>query len=160
MLLERSRHLRRLEDLPHTPPVCWATRRSSGGKTTLARQLVARSSGPTTIFDLESPADLARLDDPFTGTARTGRPVVLDEVQRRPELFPGSAYSLIVHRIQWFLRRSASPTLLRQSSESLAGRIYYHELGGFALDEVGKKPETSSGYAVDFPRHSSPSRTR
>src|SRR6266446_1896344 len=106
MLLERSRHLYRLEDL-------------------LARQLVARSSGPTTIFDLENPADLARLDDPLLALQGLAGFVVLDEVQRRPELFP--VLRVLADRpqnpVRFLVLGSASPALLRQASESLAGRI-------------------------------------
>ena len=88
---------------------------------------------------MENPEDLSRLTDPmFTLKGLKGL-VVIDEIQRCPELFPvlrvladrpkGSARFLVLG--------SASPELLRQSSESLAGRIMYHELGGFSLEEVG-----------------------
>src|SRR5438093_8978655 len=65
MLLARSRHLHRLEALLTRHPIVGLLGARQVGKTTLARQLVARFSGPTTIFDLENPADLARLDDPL-----------------------------------------------------------------------------------------------
>src|SRR2546429_1198654 len=88
MLLARSRHLHRLEALLTRHPIVGLLGARQVGKTTLARQLVARFSGPTTIFDLENPADLARLDDPLLALQGLAGFVVLDEVQRRPELFP------------------------------------------------------------------------
>lgn len=109
------------------------------GKTTLARQVAATGRGRSVFFDLESGEDLARLADPLlTLRTQTGL-VVIDEVQRLPDLFrtlrvladepPASRRFLVLG--------SAAPELLRQGSETLAGRIAYYELGGFRLDEVG-----------------------
>jgi len=107
------------------------------GKTTLARRLAADRSSH--YFDLEHPADLARLDEPFTALARLKGLIVIDEVQRRPDLFPTLRVLLdrkpLPARI--LVLGSASPDLLRQASESLAGRIAFVEMGGFTLDEVG-----------------------
>ncbi len=109
------------------------------GKTTLARELVAGRAEPATFFDLEDPSDLARLGEPMLALRDLRGLVVIDEVQRRPDLFP--VLRVLADRperpARFLVLGSASPDLLRQSSESLAGRIYYHELGGFALDEVG-----------------------
>jgi predicted AAA+ superfamily ATPase len=107
------------------------------GKTTLARRLAADRSSH--YFDLEHPADLARLDEPFTALARLKGLIVIDEVQRRPDLFPTLRVLLdrkpLPARI--LVLGSASPDLLRQASESLAGRIAFVEIGGFTLNEVG-----------------------
>jgi len=107
------------------------------GKTTLARRLAADRSSH--YFDLEHPADLARLDEPFTALARLKGLIVIDEVQRRPDLFPTLRVLLdrkpLPARI--LVLGSASPDLLRQASESLAGRIAFVEMGGFTLNEVG-----------------------
>jgi predicted AAA+ superfamily ATPase len=107
------------------------------GKTTLARRLAADRSSH--YFDLEHPADLARLDEPFTALARLKGLIVIDEVQRRPDLFPTLRVLLdrkpLPARI--LVLGSASSDLLRQASESLAGRIAFVEMGGFTLDEVG-----------------------
>lgn len=139
MILARTRHLHQLEDLLTRYPVVAILGARQVGKTTLARQLVARTGNPTTAFDLENPADLARLDDPMLALQNLDGLVVLDEIQRRPDIFP--VLRVLVDRPQnpahFLVLGSASPALLRQSSESLAGRIHYHELGGFALDEVG-----------------------
>ena len=106
------------------------------GKTTLALDLLGERRGER--FDLEDPADLARLEDPMTALAPLRGLVILDEIQRRPELF--SALRVLADRphrpARFLVPGSASPELLRQSSESLAGRIAFHELGGFALDEI------------------------
>ena len=107
------------------------------GKTTLARQLVPADSA--NYFDLEDPVSLARLDNPRTALQDLAGLVVIDEVQRRPDLFP--VLRVLVDRddnpARFLVLGSASPDLLRQSSESLAGRIEYIELGGFGVDEVG-----------------------
>lgn len=110
------------------------------GKTTLARGLAgARTAGA--YFDLEDPADLARLDDPMVALRRLKGLVVIDEIQRRPDLFP--VLRVLADRrplpARFLVLGSAAPELLRQSSESLAGRIAYHELGGFSLGETGTK---------------------
>ncbi len=107
------------------------------GKTTLARQLV--SSDSANYFDLEDPVSLARLENPRTALQELAGLVVIDEVQRRPDLFP--VLRVLVDRddnpARFLVLGSAGPDLLRQSSESLAGRIEYIELGGFGVDEVG-----------------------
>ena len=153
MFLERSRHLYRLEDLLTRYPIVGLLGARQVGKTTLARQLVARSSGPNTVFDLENPADLARLEDPLLALQGLEGLVVLDEVQWRPELFP--VLRVLADRpqnpVRFLVLGSASPALLRQSSESLAGRIYYHELGGFALDEVGMEVRDQLWLRGGFP---------
>ncbi len=109
------------------------------GKTTLARAFAKSEARRATFFDLERSADRARLEDPELGLADLRGLVVLDEVQRRPELFP--TLRVLADRARtparFLVMGSASPGLLRQSSESLAGRIAYHELPGFTLDEVG-----------------------
>jgi len=108
------------------------------GKTTLAKQVARKLSVPATFFDLEKPADLARLAEPMLALEDLRGLVVLDEIQLRPELFP--ALRVLIDRprtAKFLILGSASPELLRQSSESLAGRIFYHPFGGFTLAEVG-----------------------
>ena len=109
------------------------------GKTTLARLFVP----PTSInyFDLEDPLSLARLDQPMTALQDLRGLVVIDEVQRRPELFP--ILRVLVDRTplpaRFLILGSASPALLRQSSESLAGRISIVTMSGLSLAEVGEE---------------------
>jgi predicted AAA+ superfamily ATPase len=109
------------------------------GKTTLARQLAAGDFDKVTIFDLEDPRDLARLTDPMLVLRDLRGLVVIDEIQRMPELFP--VLRVMADRAgrptRFLILGSASPHLLRQSSESLAGRISYLELSGFSPEEVG-----------------------
>jgi len=129
-----------LERLGQTPAVALLGSRQVG-KTTLARDLDVGK--PSHYLDLERPSDLAKLADPelyLSGFA--GQLVILDEVQRLPDLFP-VLRSLIDERrrsgersAQFLLLGSASPELLRQSSETLAGRISYLELCPLQLLEL------------------------
>jgi predicted AAA+ superfamily ATPase len=107
------------------------------GKTTLARELLGRDS--VNYFDLEDPTSLARLDEPMTALEPLEGLVVIDEVQRRPDLFP--VLRVLVDRrpspAKFLILGSASGELERQSSESLAGRIERIDIGGFSLSEIG-----------------------
>jgi len=107
------------------------------GKTTLAREFVDPSSSG--YFDLEDPAALQQLAEPMTALKDLRGVVVIDEIQRRPDLFP--ILRVLADRrplrARFLILGSASPDLLRQSSESLAGRIETIELSGLRLDEVG-----------------------
>ena len=113
------------------------------GKTTLALQLAAQ--GPSLYLDLESPGDLAKLSDPgLYLSSQPGKLLILDEVQRQPELF-GTLRGLIDadRRLgntqgRFLLLGSASVELIRQSSESLAGRLAFVELGGLTVPEAGE----------------------
>jgi hypothetical protein len=113
------------------------------GKTTLAREIARTWHGPTTTFDLEDPRDITRLADPTTALGPLRGLVVIDEIQRRPELFPVLRVLSDRERrpARFLLLGSASPSLLKQSSESLAGRIAYVELQGFGLSDVGERWE-------------------
>jgi len=107
------------------------------GKTTLARRLVGPPS--TNYFDLEDPASLARLDEPMTALSELKGIVIIDEIQRRPDLFP--VLRVLSDRrplrARFLILGSASPELLRQSSETLAGRIEIIEMTGFDVRELG-----------------------
>ena len=124
------------------------------GKTTLARDL--DPGKPLQYLDLERPSDLAKLADPELYLGKfTDHLVVLDEIQRLPDIFP-LLRSLVDERrrageksSQFLLLGSASPELLRQSSETLAGRISYLEMHPLTLDEVA----TSDGGAANMDRH-------
>jgi predicted AAA+ superfamily ATPase len=107
------------------------------GKTTLARELVETNS--PNYFDLEDPVSLARLDQPMTALKPLRQLVVIDEVQRRPDLFP--VLRVLADRrplpARFLILGSASPDLQRQSSESLAGRAEVIFMSGFGLSELG-----------------------
>ena len=107
------------------------------GKTTLARQILPQDAPG--YFDLEDPASLLRLSEPMTALAGLRGVVVIDEIQKRPELFP--VLRVLADRrplpARFLILGSASPELLRQSSETLAGRVETVPLAGFSLAEVG-----------------------
>ena len=130
------------------------------GKTTLARAIVRewrRDGGDTEYFDLEDPLDLARLDAPSLTLGRLKGLVVIDEVQFRPDLFP--ALRVLVDRkkdLRFLVLGSASGDLLRQSSESLTGRISFLELTPFRVDEVSD--EARLWLRGGFPRAYLPAR--
>lgn len=118
-------------------PVTVLTGPRQTGKTTLAREFLAEDS--PNYFDLEDPVSLARLEEPRTTLDPLKGLVVIDEVQRRPDLFP--LVRVLVDRrkqpARFLILGSASGDLLRQSSESLAGRMERIEIGGFTLAELG-----------------------
>ena len=122
------------------------------GKTTLARLLVPEQS--LNYFDLEDPASLARLDEPMTALDPLQGLVVIDEVQRRPDLFP--VIRVLVDReknpARFLILGSASGDLLRQTSESLAGRMERVTIGGFSLHELGPETEQTLLLRGGFPR--------
>jgi uncharacterized protein len=137
------------------------------GKTTLAASLVSRDS--PRWFDLENPVDLQRLQEPLTGltalralsdnnadTGATGNggPIVIDEVQLAPGLFP--VLRVLIDRSQnngqFLLLGSASPALLRQAGESLLGRVEVIEVSGFDIDEVTPARQTELWLRGGYPR--------
>lgn len=124
------------------------------GKTTLARQYARREGAdPVHRFDLEDPRDLAKLEQPMLALEALHGLVIIDEVQRRPELFP--VLRVLVDKqpkTKYLILGSASRDLLAQSSESLAGRISYLELGGFALDSLPEDATERLWVRGGFPR--------
>jgi predicted AAA+ superfamily ATPase len=139
MKIERPAHLARVERLLREHPVVALLGPRQVGKTTLAREVVRRSRKAATFFDLEDPRDLAQLQEPTLALDGLRGLVVLDEVQQRPDLF--SVLRVLADRprtpARFLVLGSASPDLLRQGSETLAGRIAFHDLTGFDLSEVG-----------------------
>jgi uncharacterized protein len=121
------------------------------GKTTLARQFVPADS--LNYFDLEAPLSLARLTEPDTALRSLKGLVLIDEVQRRPELFP--TLRVLADRTplpaRFLILGSASPELLRQSSESLAGRLETVPLEGFRLADVGAGAQAKHWLRGGFP---------
>ena len=139
-MIRRKKHVDALLDRLRTFPVVAILGPRQIGKTTLARQVGRAYPGPTHRLDLERPSDLNRLmDDPELVLDGLRGLVIIDEVQRRPELFPilRVLADRRPRRTRFLVLGSASPDLLRQTSESLAGRINYYRLGGLGLDEVG-----------------------
>ncbi len=125
------------------------------GKTTLTHLVAAAGAEAVQRLDLESPADLNRLAaEPEFVLGELRGLVVIDEVQRQPELFP--VLRVLADRrplpARFLILGSASPDLLRQSSETLAGRIFYHELAGLGLNEVGPERINELWLRGGFPR--------
>lgn len=121
------------------------------GKTTLARELLSEDA--LNYFDLEDPVSLARLDEPLTALRPLTGLVVIDEVQRRPDLFP--VLRVLADRraapARFLVLGSASGDLLRQTSESLAGRMERIVIGGFSLAELGANVEAILWRRGGFP---------
>lgn len=121
------------------------------GKTTLARQFVPADS--LNYFDLEDPQSVARLTEPNTALRPLKGLVVIDEVQRRPELFP--LLRVLADRkplpARFLILGSASPDLLSQSSETLAGRIETVLLEGFRLVDLGSRAQGRHWLRGGFP---------
>jgi len=152
-MIDREGHLQRVGGLLARFPVVAILGARQIGKTTLAAELARRAGKRVTRFDLENPADAARLGDPVLGLQDIPGLVVLDEVQRLPDLFP--VLRVLAdrrpRRTRFLVLGSASPALLRQSSESLAGRIAYYELPGVSLREAGAVNATRLWLRGGFP---------
>ena len=122
------------------------------GKTTLARMIAEREH--TTYFDLENPVDVRRLSAPMRTLEPLSGLVVIDEVQRQPALF--ELLRVLVDRPQnqarFLLLGSASPLLVKDVSESLAGRTGFVDLSGFNLREVGPESHDLLWIRGGFPR--------
>jgi len=122
------------------------------GKTTLARTFLRPNE--TTYFDLEDPVTARSLEQPMTVLSELRGLVVIDEAQRRPEIFP--ILRVLVDReenpARFLLLGSASPDLSRQAAESLAGRVEVVEMGGFSLSEIGEVHRRDLWMRGSFPR--------
>lgn len=151
-MIPRPTRLRAIREGLDRAPVVVLTGPRQCGKTTLARELVPEDS--TNYFDLEDPSHLARLDEPMTALAPLRGLVIIDEVQLRPQLFP--LLRVLADRrdapARFLILGSASGDLLRQSAESLAGRVEHHSITGFTLDEVGHGALTTLWHRGGFPR--------
>jgi len=136
MIVARPRLQQALRAALERRPVVVLTGPRQCGKTTLARQMLDPQA--PTYFDLEDPRARALFEEPMTALESLTGLVVIDEVQRAPDLFP--LLRVLADRrprpARFLILGSASGSLLRQSSESLAGRVEHLRMGGFALDEV------------------------
>jgi len=110
------------------------------GKTTMAKILMAQNAKKSVYLDLESPSDRNKLVEPeYFFEDNKDNCVILDEIQRMPELFPLLRSEIDKHRFagRFIILGSANPAIMRDSSESLAGRIAYKELHPFNITETG-----------------------
>ena len=153
-MIARESHTARITSLLKRFPVVAILGARQIGKTTLAGLIAPSVSDRCTRFDLEDPVDLSRLTDPMLTLRGLTGLIVLDEVQRRPELFP--VLRVLADRrpvrARFLVLGSAAPDLLRQSSESLAGRIAYYDLPGLALREVGVEQADRLWVRGGFPK--------
>lgn len=138
-MIRRSGDLQTISTLLRLYPVVGLLGARQSGKSTLAGAIARKSRRATHLFDLEDPAVLGRLTEPMLALRDLRGLVVIDEVQLRPGLFP--VLRVLADRprkpARFLVLGSASPDLLKQGSETLAGRIRYHVLEGFSLADVG-----------------------
>lgn len=136
-MIDRPGFLERIGSVFRVHPVTALLGPRQCGKTTLARMLA--EGQPSTMFDLESPVGRQRLAAPMATLERLEGLVIIDEIQRQPELY--EILRVLVDRpdstTQFLVLGSASPDLVKRTSESLAGRVGFVDLSGFTLGEVG-----------------------
>jgi hypothetical protein len=136
-MIPRPEPIRQIEASFQIHPVTALLGPRQCGKTTLARFIAEQE--PSTIFDLENPVDIQRLSAPMQALKDLSGLVIIDEIQRKPELF--ELLRVLADRTdrnaRFLLLGSASPHLVKGVSESLAGRIGFVDLAGFQLWEVG-----------------------
>ena len=153
MLIERPTPLRRIEEAFVVHPVVALTGPRQCGKTTLARVIVQDSTS-STYFDLEAEVDRRRLETPEYSLGSLTGLVVIDEVQRRPQLF--ETLRVLVdrpnHAARFLVLGSASPVLVKGVSESLAGRVGLVGLSGFNIGEVAAASWRRLWLRGGFPR--------
>lgn len=154
MLIPRNQHISRITEAMRHSPVVTIIGARQVGKTTITYDIAERFKGSVSRFDLEDPDDLARLDDPKLALKDLDGLIIIDEIQRKPDLFP--LLRVLVDRpgnsAQFLILGSASPNLLKQSSESLAGRIIYYTLHGFDSDEIKSSETDKLWMRGGFPR--------
>ncbi len=152
MLIERKACLERLSAAANRSPVIALLGPRQSGKTTLARQFALGQSA--VFFDLESVADQRRLENPDFALRDLAGLVVLDEIQRMPELF--QLLRVLVdrpeNRARFLILGSASPEIIKKSSETLAGRIEFIEMVGFDMTETGSDVWKNLWERGGFPR--------
>lgn len=123
------------------------------GKTTLAR-MIAATRDDCEVFDLENPVDISRLSAPMQALAPLHELVIIDEIQRKPELF--ELLRVLVDRPEsnavFLMLGSASPQLVKATSESLAGRVGFVDMSGFSLDKIGHQCKQELWARGGFPR--------
>src|SRR5262245_5440292 len=151
-MIRREHYLKVVRSVLAENPVCGPLGPRQCGKTTLARQVAA--GRPAHFFDLETAAGRARLANPELALAPLRGLVVIDEIQRQPELF--AALRPLADRprapARFLVLGSASPDVVRGVSETLAGRIGFVNLGGFDLREVGDRHWRKLWLRGGFPR--------
>ncbi len=151
-MIERPRRIAAVSRALDQYPVAAILGPRQCGKTTLARMFA--QDRECVFFDLENPVDAARLATPMLALEDLTGLVVIDEIQRKPELF--EILRVLVDRpkskARFLVLGSASPHLVKGASESLAGRIGFIDLSGFSLAEVGADRKADLWIRGGFPR--------
>jgi predicted AAA+ superfamily ATPase len=151
-VIQRRNYLEYLQKATSRSPITALLGTRQVGKTTLAREFV--SGKKVLFFDLESLPDRRQLQNPELVLENVDGLVVLDEIQRMPELF--GTLRVLVDRpenlARYIILGSASPNLIKQASESLAGRVEFIELNGFSLSEIGNNDWQNLWLRGGFPR--------
>ena len=141
------------ERFQHNPIVALLGPRQVG-KTTLARFFAEQAVGSIIFYDLESPVDLRRLSMPLQALSQPADWIIIDEIQRQPELF--EILRVLVDRpdarTRFLILGSASPELIKGVTESLAGRVAFIDIPGFSLNEIGGNKLRQLWYRGGFPR--------
>jgi predicted AAA+ superfamily ATPase len=154
MDIRRVTYLQTIRERLRDNPVVSLVGPRQAGKTTLARMFAAEAGEASHFFDLESPGDLARLANPELALRPLTGLVILDEVQRRPDLFP--LLRVLADRprtpARFLILGSASPALVKEGSESLAGRVSFIDVTGFSLAELGADALSRLWWRGGFPR--------
>jgi len=153
MEIERTPELKALKKLLKDNPIVAILGPRQCGKTTLSHQFTSLWPSEVNVFDLENPRDVQRLQDPLLSLEGAKGLVIIDEIQRLPNLFP--VLRVLADRskkTKYLILGSASRDLIRQSSESLAGRICYLEMGGFSLGHIGAEHTDRLWIRGGFPR--------
>jgi predicted AAA+ superfamily ATPase len=153
MQIQRTHEIELLHRLLRNNPIVAILGPRQCGKTTLARQFSSQWPLEVTIFDLENPRDIQRLQEPLLALENIEGLIIIDEIQRSPDLFPVlRVLSDRYKKTKYLILGSASRDLIRQSSESLAGRISYVEIGGFSLQLLGASKAEKLWIRGTFPR--------
>jgi predicted AAA+ superfamily ATPase len=154
MSIQRTAYFQAIQQRLVDNPIVSLVGPRQTGKSTLARMVAKASAQTVHSFDLESPADLARLAQPELVLRPLKGLVILDEVQRRPDLFP--LLRVLADRpdvpARFLILGSASPELMKASSESLAGRVSFIDVTGFSLAELGEEALSRLWWRGGFPR--------
>lgn len=138
MTINRDHHLEQINFLFKVHPIVGLLGPRQSGKTTMAKLFAKSFKGTVHYFDLEDPAMVEILKEPKTTLYNLEGLIIIDEIQRRPELFPTLRFIIDNRRDvqKYLILGSASRDMIKQSSESLAGRIGYEEIHPFSAYEV------------------------
>jgi len=151
-MIDRPGYRKSIAEALARSPVCAITGPRQCGKTTLARKIAGEQESH--YFDLESPRDLLRLQNPELELGLLEGLVILDEIQARPDLFP--VLRVLADRnspsTRFLILGSASPELGRRSAQTLAGRVEYVDMHGFDITETGVEFERRLWIRGGFPR--------